>query len=1466
MSENLFSHFTQQYSLIKTLRFSLIPILTEKQEKDIFYQKGYKNRDQIQRQDKIEKFFNENKQDVFEVDIERKKRYRALKYYLTELHKLFIKDALGKAKVNDSLNFSSLFEKYKDFEKEKDDNKKSQLAKGINEEKARLVKFFGNKDGKGGLFQKTAEDYYDWLKDNLNENEKIQDNKDEKQKKNNILLSQNVLLILAKKIKNDNIKEKVKNDKDGNNLYALNNIEYLKKEELRKGTLTEYFQGWSTYFKNFNEIRGNLYKDDGRKVDEGDIENDIKIRKANAGQITTRILDENFEIFVMNSIWAETNKKNLKTEDFQNKDIEDGISIFTPEFYVHCLLQTDINTYNAKIVELNKFFNENKKPNSDIKYLKTLQKQLLLTDKPDGEEDYFVYEILDDDELIKGLEEFSTLSREKIKGIKTFLQGKIEYNLEDIQLNENQLHYFCNKYFGSWSYIRDLYYQQNNIVDEDQAKKDSEFKDKEGISKVAISLLEIKELLNKETVENFIETIKNGWFCRDYKYPSKTNIDLLKNAGVYKEESGNFENFLSFLKFELDSLLNGRAFLTKREQEDKEKIKATKQSLKNSQKERERVDELLLNKFSEENFTQDIADSFEKKQEKFESAFTDLKKAIENKQKLQRAKDFECKKAINEYCTRISDINRYFALFSVPEGVTSGFLNTVVTEFKEDNQIVPLFNAIRNYITKRPEETEKVKLNFDYNNLLDGWVYKNSDHPASSDYHCRLFRKNDSIFLGIVGDAENNLIDSSYELMDYYQIKGQTIFGSTYAGLFNENKYTQDRQEKSNKELLNNIDKIIDEKLIAAFPKAETYIKKIKKDRTSGLFDFEITREQIDRLFTGKTGTTYDEYRKADKKKVVLEILRKNFRNIFNFNEEADYLVNKIGELFGKTPKRKDFKGVDKMVYELTKLEPFFYKISFNAVKQNSNDTKIKALFQIYSKDFSPDKNPNSKKNLHTLYFEELFSKENEENPIFKLSGGAEVFFREKIDDYKVDQWEKKRLKNPKTDKLPNKKRRFTGNQILFHLPIVLNNINDGGSVNRKVHEYIQENEDVKIIGIDRGEKELAYYCLLDQFGTIIDEPKTLNTMGSNVIDGVRQPINYRNKLDIRERERMIARRSWTKIEGIKDLKQGYISNVVNEIAKLMVDNDAFICLEELNHGFKKDRSIRIEKGVYQRLENALVDKLNYLVLEKTPEGVRNARQLTEKNRAIKSWGNQMGALFYTDAKFTSKTCPNCGFRKRGVSDFNNRENLREKIKNGDLKVFFEKKKDRFRIEYNWNYEYRMNNKTELYSNRDLYDQENNMEYIYSDVIRSDWYRKYDPTIKLKEIFKAFYQTSKENIAIKENHFSYSVFIEVFNIILNIRNRTNEEDIISCPKCHFSTLPPKVQKINNGDANGAYNIARKGLMIFEKIRSEKLRKKIYTKKGIESKDLKITLQEWDELTYSQWNKKDWNESNNERGL
>jgi len=1485
----VFDQFTRKYSLSRTLKFSLIPVLTEEQEEQIVKDKGYENSTQIRRQDKIEKFFIENKQNVFDVDIERKKRYKALKYYLTELHKLFIKDALGKAKEDTKLDFSKLFEAYEAFEISKDSDQRKRFAKIINDRKIELAKCFGNKDGKGGLFQTTAEYYYDWLKKNLADDEKIADDKDGKQRKNNIFLSQNVLLILDKKIKEGVIREKAEKNKDEQSSYILSEFEYLKKGKIGSGTLTEYFDGWSTYFKNFNEIRSNLYKDEGRK-EEDEIKGDseAKIKKANAGQLTTRILDENFEIFVRNAVWAKSNIRILKLIDFQSEDIINNVSVFAPEYYKNCLLQSDINEYNKKIAELNKFFNENKN-SKEVKYLKPLYKQLLLSDGLEEEENNYIREFIDDNDFINGLDEFYSHSCEKISIISGFLDGEIEDDLTDIQLNENQLHFFCNKYFGSWSYLRDLYYKQNNIEERNQSKKDAELKNIEGISMIDISLWDIKTLLDNETKENFMEAVENGWFCRDYKNYAQSNASPLREYDIYKDEVGNFDNFISFLQFEINSLLNGRDLLTKKEQGDKNKIGEIKSSLEKSRDEGERVDSLLLSKFSEEYFKENLVENIEAKQKKFQQAFQEIKKSVENKEKLMRDREFECKKNINEYCDRISSINSFFALFNVPEGVAPGFINSTVAKFKDDNQIIPLFDAIRNFITKRPDETEKIKLNFDYQLLMGGWAYK------TTDYKCRILKKNDKYYLLIIGNARQEddpikVILPEFEIMNYYQQKGQTIFGSVYQGKF-EHSYDDDRNKLPNVDFIRNLDKIIDD-LKVYFPKAKERLEMIKNMLSSDKFVFSISREKFLKLFKEKTEIDFSGYKNRKdlpkKEDLIIEILKGAIGDDkFDYEVDKDYLINRIKEITKKEALKTDFLGSDRLVYEITKLEPYFYENSFRPLDFYDQDSALNNrhlfLFQIYCKDFSDYRKEESAKDLNTLYFEELFSEENQKDPIFKLSGGAEAFFREEMDNNKIEQWERKDLKRPQTDKLPNKKRRFTEKQILFHLPIVLNNISDGKNINREVHEYVQTNEDVKMLGIDRGEKELAYYCLLNKDGKIVEKPATLNIVGSNiVVDGngqeKKQSINYRNKLDVRERERMIARRLWTKIEGIKDLKQGYISNVVNNIARLMVSNNAFVCFEELNYGFKKDRSIRIEKGVYQRLENALVEKLNYLVLKKIPYEVRNALQLTPENRPIKYWGNQMGAIFYTDAKYTSKTCPHCGFRRRGVDGFKKVEDLigkkakdgkiekEGKINAGDLKVFYEKDKDRFRVEYNWQYKYQENNEEKELSSKDLYG--GKMETIYSDIDRQYWN---DAT--LKELFKQYLDSDNEELFCRvrnDKSFKYSDFIKVFESLIWLRHNIEKEgkkyDRISCPKCHFSTMSEKVQNVGNGDANGAYNIARRGLMIYEKIRSEKLRKKINTKDGIKSADLKVTLKEWDEITFKQWDKKDWNDSNNEREL
>ena len=128
------------------------------------------------------------------------------------------------------------------------------------------------------------------------------------------------------------------------------------------------------------------------------------------------------------------------------------------------------------------------------------------------------------------------------------------------------------------------------------------------------------------------------------------------------------------------------------------------------------------------------------------------------------------------------------------------------------------------------------------------------------------------------------------------------------------------------------------------------------------------------------------------------------------------------------------------------------------------------------------------------------------------------------------------------------------------------------------------------IIGIDRGEKHLNFYSVIDMQGNIVEQG-TLN-----IINGV----NYEKLLSEKAGERLQARQNWDTIGSIKDLKDGYISQVVHQLATLVLKYNAVIVLEDLNGGFKRGRQ-KIEKSVYQKLELALAKKLSYLVLKDAP-------------------------------------------------------------------------------------------------------------------------------------------------------------------------------------------------------------------------------------------------------------------------
>ena len=134
-------------------------------------------------------------------------------------------------------------------------------------------------------------------------------------------------------------------------------------------------------------------------------------------------------------------------------------------------------------------------------------------------------------------------------------------------------------------------------------------------------------------------------------------------------------------------------------------------------------------------------------------------------------------------------------------------------------------------------------------------------------------------------------------------------------------------------------------------------------------------------------------------------------------------------------------------------------------------------------------------------------------------------------------------------------------------------------NINQSVNEYIQKSDDLHIIGIDRGERHLLYLTVIDMKGQI-KEQYSLNEI-VNTYKGNEYRTNYHELLSKREDERMKARQSWQTIENIKELKEGYLSQVIHKISELMVKYNAIVVLEDLNMGFMRGRQ-KVEASVYQ--------------------------------------------------------------------------------------------------------------------------------------------------------------------------------------------------------------------------------------------------------------------------------------------
>ncbi len=1461
--------FKNLYGITKTLRFGLIPVLSGNGEREIWEKKksgkdGYENDDKIRREERVRYFLNKYDEQI-QNDKDRKEEYSKLKKYLTELHKIFIKEGLKRLEERNDLSFVKLFETWEKYLKSNDDTEKENLAKEIDELKKEITKFFGNEKAKGGIFEEVAKDWRKTIETFLEaKGDKLKDVKDL------IVVDQNVLKVLE--WKSEEITE---------NYLNLQEDKRSKEEILKEvNDLVNHFNGWVTYFRNFNEIRKNLYKDDGR-----DRKNVTKIYKANAGQITTRIIDENLEIFVKNKIAFIDSLKSLfkdevkkegketKDENYLNFVKEDfgkeiDVNVFESDYYRACFLQTGINTYNEKIGKLNSWLNqEGQKQDKKVTFLKQLHKQILLTDGLELKPRF--KEINSQEELFNFLfkEGFIEKTFEKVSEIKDLFEKlnlDDDQELKEVLLNTNKLSLYSNLVFGSWNFIKNKYLEFG--LNEDWTKEGVENYKKERESKYSegVSFFELKEVfdgLDSNEFKNILN--KEG----DFRGKD--------GNGKYKEGKTNFENFVWNLENWFLSLIEGRERLTRKEEHLKGLIKNKIEELKNAQERGERVDSFLLNQ-DENVFVESIKESIKEKKKKIDD--------YKNYKTEQEKNLF--KKYLNEYFDRLIAINKFISFFEFLPGIENNFLNKI-KEFGKDINFVSAYDNVRNYLTQKVDNNDKIKLTFEEQTLGGGWGYR------TTDYRVRILRKNNKYYLLVLGKWDGSLSFDDiqdYEVMDYYQIKNKTIFGSVWKGLYGT-KYKEDKENLINAEVKNRIINIIERKIEPEFPKVKDKIEKLLEMNDGGKFDFVVDKEVV-YDFLAKNHLSEEDLntKKKDEKKHIESkfkaYLIDKFGDIFDTNE-LDRIWKKIKDIVFKDEK---YIGADRLNYELSKLENYFYKNSF---KETDNKDKIDdklTLFQIYNKDFSENKGVNTKNNLHTLYFKELFSEDNEKESLFKLSGGAEIFLNPQLEQSKWEEQEliKIPIEKRKYDKTIYKNRRKTRDNIYFHLPIELNRINKNNKkVNQKVNSFVKENE-INVLGIDRGEKELAYVCLLDENGNIKEVKGkessifSLNKTGQNIVNGEKQLIDYHFKLDLKEKERDLSRKSWTKIEDIKELKQGYLSSIVKDLGDLIVDENAIVVLEDLNYGFKRGR-MKIEKNIYQQFENALLNKLSYYVKEKNQYWVRNALQLVPPITAQKYWGKQQGVVYFTDAKFTSVTCPNCGFRRRGVAGLQKTKDLKKWIDEGKFKLYYEKDKYIFRVEYNWEFKTKQNNSEVSLSAHDLY---GGKEVVFSDVERSYFdgvkQRYVDINLNLKRILlgdrldeaqndenerfqKMMENYNKEELLswLKEDdkEIRYIDLLKQFKTLLNLRYKKdaddNHVDHIHCPKCHFHTASSKAQNIKDGDANGAYNIARKGILVKRKIKNAKKIDKI---------DLKVDLKEWDEFTYSQWDKKDWGGSDNTRKL
>ena len=696
--------------------------------------------------------------------------------------------------------------------------------------------------------------------------------------------------------------------------------------------------------------------------------------------------------------------------------------------------------------------------------------------------------------------------------------------------------------------------------------------------------------------------------------------------------------------------------------------------------------------------------------------------------------------------------------------------------------VTPLYNKVRNWLTRKPYSTKKIKLNFENAQLLGGW-----DMNKEADYASVLLRKNNQYYLAIMDKKHNHAFD----------IETLPSDGACF--------------EKIDYKLLPGANKML--------PKV--FFSKSRINEFAPSTDIQIAYRQETHK-KGKNFNLADCHRLIDFFKQSIAKHEDWSKFPFHFSDTSTY-----EDISGF------YREVEQQGYTIG-----FRKISESYIYRLVDEGKL-YLFPIWNKDFSDYSKGTP--NMHTLYWKALFDKANLADVVYKLNGQAEVFYR-KRSLQKENTTVHKALQPIKNKNTQNEKststfdydivkdRRYTVDKFHFHVPITINFKSSGRpNINEHVLDIIRHHGIEHVIGIDRGERHLLYLSLIDLKGRIIKQ-MTLNEIKQQT--GSNYGTNYKELLAAREGDRAEARRNWKKIENIKDLKAGYLSQVVHVIAQMMVEYNAIVVLEDLNMGFMRGRQ-KIERSVYEQFEHMLIDKLNFYVDKKkeacAPGGLLHGLQLANKFESFNKLGKQSGCLFYVPAWNTSKIDPVTGFVNMLDARYESVESSRRFFSRFDVIRYNEEKNwFEFTFDYN-NFHAKLDgtktqwtlctygSRIKTFRNPAKLNQWDNEEVVLTD--------------EFKKVFANaginIHGNLKEAICSLAKREHLEPLMHLMKLLLQLRNsKTNSEvDYMLSPVAENGVFYDSRSCNGNlpidADANGAYNIARKGLWVLRQIQDSK---------------------------------------------